>query len=91
MTKPTLEQLAPLVDPMVRLYIDRAVEEACRPLVAQLEAMITERRAWLSEAKTKLEQLEVEQRSLWTHYREDDKFALTKPKIVRLCRELGIE
>jgi type VI protein secretion system component VasK len=91
MTKPTKDQLANLIDPLLKLYLDAAIEEACRPLVAQLEAMITERKTWITDAKRRMDQLEAEQQALWTRYREDDKFALTKPKIIRLCKELKIE
>lgn len=91
MTKPTKDQLAALIDPMTRLYLDAAIEEACRPLVVQLEAMITERKTWLTEAKRRMDQLEAEQQALWNRYREDDKFVLTKAKVIRLCKELKIE
>lgn len=43
MTAPSKDQLAPLIDPITRAYIDAAIEAAMAPLTQQLETLITER------------------------------------------------
>jgi hypothetical protein len=87
----TKEQLDPMIDPLVRAYIEIAIAEAMLPLTTQLEAFITERRQGLAALQDAAATLAAQMANLEQRYVEDDKYALTKPKLIRLMNKLGID
>lgn len=86
MSKPSSAQLAANMQPLVRDFVEAKVEEELQKVSADLLAKIESISA-KQEIKDLISRLEATESSM----RVDDKYSLTRAKLMRLMREMGIE
>lgn len=90
-TTPTSEQLAANIPPLVREYIDAKIRE----LKSELEMPIIETTTALAnltkDVKVRVDDMAVKVDYFQDKYENAPEYRITKAKIIRLCKELGIE
>ncbi len=86
MSKPSSAQLAANVQPLIRDYVEAKVSEEIGKVVADLSIKIESVMAQeaITDVKDRLESAE-------SSMRVDDKYSLTRAKLIRLMREMGID
>ena len=91
MSKPTAASIegATKLTGIQRQYIKAVVEEAARAAVATVRDDLIK----LFDMNDHYNQIDLNSRlsHLEGRYKEDDKFALTKPKLIDLMKKMGIE
>ncbi len=86
MSKPSSAQLAANMQPLVRDFVEAKVDEELRKAVADLSAKIES-----ISAKKEIADLGDRLGAAESSMRVDDKYSLTRAKLIRLMREMGIE
>lgn len=86
MTEPSLEQLRASVPPLIRDYIDASIEAA----VAAHSHPTTEPAGYRAVV-SKVEELSTLVADLMRRYQTDDRFAITRAKIVHWMQKTGID
>jgi prefoldin subunit 5 len=87
MTTPSPEQLAAMIPPNTRLYVEGVARGATMELADRLHKAVASLDDRLTEIERLLQNLNGRVTLLERRYQEDDKFALTKARIARFIEE----
>lgn len=89
--KPTSDQLAPAIQPTLRLYIDAKIDEELRPIREALKKLGDAIELMGAGSLKAAETLAARIESLEQRYTEDDKFVFDKARLVRFLQRMDKE
>lgn len=90
-TTPSSEQLAANIPPLVREYIDAKVRELKAELQTPIQMTAEALAASGKDIKVRVDDMEAKVAYFQDKYENAPEYRITKAKIIRLCKELGIE
>lgn len=90
-TLPAAAQLAGNVPPLTRLYIEAIVAEATAPLLAIIEQLKTENAELRKKVDKDIDEFRAMIGNVKARNAKDDRYSLSREKIIRFMKAQGIE
>lgn len=91
-TRPTSQQLTELAafTPHQRSYVEALIAEAVAPLLVEIENLKSIPRPTAPVDNPRIDAMQLQINDLRMRYEQDDKYVLTRAKIVALLKQQGI-